>query len=143
LKRKYFLLILVLVLVMFLSGCSGGSGVTTAISDEAQIQNLISKMCTATSAKDWSLAKSYCYPGSSVYLMIEQVESMVASFPQTNDVRIWMVPSIYSIDITGNEATVVMSATIQLWYQGEYESTDTGPGTTILIKSGGEWYFYY
>ncbi|MBU4294064.1 MAG: hypothetical protein KJ770_08450 [Actinobacteria bacterium] len=141
-KRKYFFVVLFLILAMFLVGCGSGI-VTPVISEETQIRDLISKLCLAISDKNWSLAKSYCYPGSSAYLMIEQVESMVAPYPQISDVIIWIVPSIYSINIMGNEATVIASFYVQMWYQGEYASDDTGKGTMILIKSGGEWYFYW
>jgi len=140
-KRKYYFVILFLVLAIFLTGCSGIT--TPVISEETQINGLIGKLCVAASDKNWSLAKSYCYPGSSAYLMIEQAESMIASYPQVNDLILWMVPTIYSIDITGNEATVIASFYMQMWYQGEYTSDDTGKGTMILIKSGGEWYFYW
>lgn len=140
-KRKFFLVILFLIFAMFLVGCGGVT--TPVISEETQIRDLISKLCLAISDKNWSLAKSYCYPDSSIYLGVEQVESMVALYPQISDVIIWINPSIYSIDITGNEATAIISFNIQIWYQGEYASNDTGKATTILIKSGGEWYFYY
>ncbi len=138
---KKSLMILFLISVMLLSSCNGL--VTPAISDRTQIKDLIGKLCVAISDKNWSLAKSYCYPGSSAYLMVEQFESIVAPYPQISDVIIWVVPSIYSINIIGNEATVIASFYIQMWYQGEYASDDTGKGTMILIKSGGEWYFYW
>jgi len=126
---------------MFLVGCSG-VGPNPSITDETQISDLISKLCVAISAKDFDLAKSYCYPGSSAYLMIEQFETMVDPYSM-NDVTIWAYPSIYSIVVTGNEATVVAEINIQIWIQGVEQIVDTQPGTTILIKSGGEWYFYY
>jgi len=138
--KKSFI-ILFLISVMLLSGCNGL--VTPIISEETQIKDLIGKFCVAISDKNWNLAKSYCYPGSSAYLMIEQFESILAPYPQISDVIIWIVPSIYSINIIGNEATVIASFYFQMWYQGEYFSDDTGKGTMILIKSGGEWYFYW
>jgi len=141
-KRKYFSIILVLILAMFLVGCAGGV-TTPVISEETQIRDLISKLCLAISDKNWSLAKSYCYPDSSIYLEVEQVESMVALYPQISDVIILINPYIYSIDITGNEAKAIVSFNIQIWYQGEYASNDTEKATTILIKSGGKWYFYW
>jgi len=140
-KRKYFLVVFFLILAMFLVGCSG-VGPNPSITDETQISDLISKLCVAISAKDFDLAKSYCYPGSSAYLMIEQFETMVDPYSM-NDVTIWAYPSIYSIVVTGNEATVVAEINIQIWIQGVEQIVDTQPGTTILIKSGGEWYFYY
>ncbi|MBA7474058.1 hypothetical protein ES707_09405 [subsurface metagenome] len=140
-KRKYFLVVLFLVLAIFLSGC----GVTTpAMSDEAQITNRIGQFCVALSDKNFDLAKSYCYPGSSAYLMIEQFESMIPSSIQMSDVTVWIYPAIYSIDITGNEATAIVSFNMQVLYQGQYlVNEETELGIMKLIKSGGEWYFYY
>jgi len=143
-KRKYFFIGLFLVLAIFLAGCGGGVVTPPIISDEAQITNKIGQFCVAISDKNWSLAKSYCYPDSSAYLMVEQVESMVAPYPQISDVIIWINPSIYSIDVTGNEATAIVSVNMQVSYQGQYlVNEETEPGITKLIKSGGEWYFYY
>ena len=141
-KRKYFLVVLFLILAIFLSGCSGG-GVTPTISDETQIMDLINKFTLAICDFNWDLAKSYCYPDSSAYLMAEQTESILAPYPQINDVILWLAPTIYSIDITDNEATVKVSFYMQMWYQEEYASEDSGILTMIFIKSGGEWYFYW
>ncbi len=137
-KRKYFLA-LFLVLALFLAGCGG---VTTPISDETQIKNRIGQYCAAISAKNWDLAKSCCYPGSEAYLVTEQAEAMVMSSPKLSNATFWVAPTIYSIDIQGNEATVELSIWTQIFYQGEYEE-QTVQGSVILIKSGGEWYCYY
>jgi len=137
------LVVLFLVLAIFLIGCGGGV-VTPVMSDEAQITNKIGQFCVALSDKNFDLAKSYCYPGSSAYLMIEQFESMFALYPQMSDVTVWIYPAIYSIDITGNDATAIVSFNMQVSYQGQYlVDEETEPGIMKLIKSGGEWYFYY
>ncbi len=133
------LLPILALLTVFLAGC--GSSVTP-ISDETQIKNKIGQYYAAISAKNWDLAKSCCYPGSEAYLYTEQAEVMFTSFPQYNDAIIWVAPTIYSIDIQGNEATVELDIWVQIYSQGEYEE-QTIPGSIILIKSGGEWYLYY
>lgn len=139
-RKKLVLMCLVLVFLIALTGCSGG-GVTPSITEEAQVKNRISQFCTAISAKDFNLAKSYCQPGSSAYLMVQQVEAQFA--PYLSDVFIWIIPKIYSINIVGNEATVLASFNEQICYQGHCEDVDTGLGEMILIKSSGQWYFYY
>lgn len=142
-KRKNYYLYLVfslVVLAVYLS--SGCSGVTTpSISDETRIKDRISKFCLALSNKDWNLAKSYCYPGSSAYLVTEELESVFTLLPP--EARILVTPRIYSINVRGNEATVTLDIRIQMWYRGEYVSEYTDIAETILIKSHGEWYFYY
>ena len=141
---KYYFVIFFLVLAIFLVGCGSSGIVTTTMSDEAQITNKIGQFCVALSDKNFDLAKSYCYPGSSAYLMIVQFENMIPSSIQMSDVTAWFNPAIYSIDVTGNEATVIVSVNMQVSYQGQYLiNEETEPGIMKLIKSGGEWYFYY
>jgi len=142
-KRKLFFVVLALIFAVFLAGCSSTTGIST-MSDEAQITNKIGQFCVALSDKNFDLAKSYCYPGSSAYLMIEQFENMIPESVQMSDITAWFYPAIYSIDITGNEATVILSLNMQVSYQGQYlVNEETEPGIMKLIKSGGEWYFYY
>lgn len=73
--------------------------------------------------------------------MVQQFETQFG--PYLSDLFIWIVPKIYSINIVGNEATVLASFYEQVCYQGNCEEGDTGMGEMILIKSSGEWYFYY
>jgi len=137
-KRKYFLVILFLILAIFLSGCGGV--VTPSISDKAQIQNLISNLCVAASDGNWNLVQSYYYPYSTAYQMLEQLENLYNSYPQQTGVTLSITPTIYSIDITGNEATISVSFYMQICYQGECTSVSGEKQTMGLIKSGGKWY---
>ena len=141
-KRKYFFVVLFLMLAMFLVGCSG-VGPSPSITDETKIMDLINKYLLAICDFDFDLAKSYCYPGSSAYLMVEYFQGLMAQYPQVNEVLLWITPTIYSIDVTGNEATAKVSFFIQMWYYTEYFSDTTDILTMIFIKSGGEWYFYW
>jgi uncharacterized protein YceK len=59
-KKKYFFVILFLILAIFLGGCGGV--VTPSISDKAQIQNLMSNFCAVASDGNWRLVQSYYYP---------------------------------------------------------------------------------
>lgn len=72
---------------------------------------------------------------------MEEFENTFAFLPPGTE--IWVVPRVYSIDIKGNEATVILSLYVRVCYRGECVSEYTDIGETMLIKSGGEWYFYY
>ncbi|MBA7563457.1 hypothetical protein ES695_06665 [Candidatus Atribacteria bacterium 1244-E10-H5-B2] len=137
-KRKHSLVVVFLVLAIFLSGCGGV--VTPSISDKVQIQNLISNFCVAASDGNWSLVQSYYYPNSTAYQMLEQLEDLYNSYPQQTGVTLSVTPTIYSIDITGNEATISVSFYMQICYQGECTSVSGGKQTMGLIKSSGKWY---
>ena len=134
--RRRLLFVLAL-LVVFLAGCGG---VTTPISDEAQIKDKIAQQSVAISTKNWDWAKSCCYPGSLAYLTTEQVESIVAPYSSLMTVQI--TTAIYSVNIEGNEATAIVNIHLEVCYQGECTTNDTGLGTMTLIKSGGKWYLY-
>lgn len=139
-KRKYYFVVLVLILAMFLSGCSGGGIVTPVITDEAEIRNLISNFCVAVSNGDLNLAQSYYYPGSTAYLALEQFENLYNSYPQQTEVTLSVIPTIYSVSITGNEATILVSFYMKVCYQGECTSVSSEKQTRALIKSSGKWY---
>lgn len=57
-KRKCLLLLTLLVLSIFLSGCSGG--IVTPSTDEAKIKSVINEYFSALNEQDWDKAKSYC-----------------------------------------------------------------------------------
>jgi len=138
-KRKLFLVGLVLALVLFLVGCNG-SGVIIPATDEAKIRGVINNFCIAVSNQDWNLAQSYYYPDSAGYSALEQLENLFNSYPQQTGVTMSITPTIYSINIVGNEATVLVSYYVQMCYQGDCESVSGEKQTQVLIKSGGKWY---
>jgi len=55
-KRKYFLVVLFLLLAIFLIGCSGG--IVTPATDEAKIKSVISEYFLAINDQNWSKAKN-------------------------------------------------------------------------------------
>ncbi|TFB08816.1 hypothetical protein E3V08_02455 [Candidatus Atribacteria bacterium MT.SAG.1] len=57
-KKKTFSIILVLILAIFLSGCSGG--IVTPVNDEAEVKSVIREYFLAINDQNWSKAKGYC-----------------------------------------------------------------------------------
>ena len=78
-KRKYFLLVLFLVLTMFLSGC-GSSGIVTPVTDEAKIKSVINEYCLAINDHNWSKAKNCCVYGSGEYYKVCYMEDMINTY---------------------------------------------------------------
>jgi len=70
-KRKGVLLTF-LVLVIFLTGCTGG--VVTPLTDEVKIENVIQEFCLALSDQNWSKVKSHCVYGSEIYNRLVELE---------------------------------------------------------------------
>ena len=64
-KRKCLLILTILVLAIFLSGCSGG--IVTPSTDEAKIESVIEEYFMAINNQNWSKAKNYCVYGSDIY----------------------------------------------------------------------------
>ena len=136
-KSKLFLVGLALLFAVIAIGCNGG-GTTQIASDELQIKYKIQQLCEAMSAKNWILAKSYCYPTSSAYAKIEEIENTMLSLPAGTTISVSTI--IKSIEIVENDAMLVTRYDTEICYQGNY-STDMGnPGITELVKIGIDWY---
>ena len=72
-KKKFFLIVLFLILIIFLSGCRRGEVVVPTI-DEIKIRNVIQGYCLAITDQEWNVAKSYCIQDSSIYDDVCQME---------------------------------------------------------------------
>ena len=132
---------LVWVFVVSMSGCDCEVS-HPSISGETKVTTRIEQLCQAISNQNWSLARSYCYPESSAYLTVDQYKDLIESYPPGTTFEI--DPAIQSVHIIDNEATVELSPSVQVCYQGDclLEAMDH-PGTTTLVESEGEWYLYY
>jgi len=82
-KRKYTLLIL-LILAIFLTGCTGGAVITSA--DGVKVENTIKEYYLALNDQNWSKAKSYCIYGSELYNEVIELENIVDASPSCNAV---------------------------------------------------------
>jgi hypothetical protein len=84
-KRKYFLVILFLVLAIFLSGCSGG-GIVTPDTDEIGgdaylCENLLRGFYTALSDQNFTQALSYCKNGGATFKLVNSKWDLSQEYP--------------------------------------------------------------
>jgi len=139
-KRKYFLVVLFLVLAIFLSGC--GSGIVTPATDEAKVKSVINEYFLALSNQNWSKAKNCCVYGSDRYYATCQGENLINTlYEYCNIVTINIYADILSVSIYGNysEAYLYLSALITAC--GDYDS-DNSYGYYYLQKIGNSWKIY-
>jgi len=136
-KRKYFLA-LFLVLVLFLAGCDG---VTTPISDETQIRNVVQNYCSAISDQDWDRAKSYCVYGSQVYFITCVLEEQVNFYINYGySITITCSVTISNVEINGDYAEVSLSRGTLIITMDDYsQREDIKEGTIYLQKIDNSW----
>ena len=141
-KRKYFLLILVLVLVMFLVGC-GGSGIpTTPATDEAAVKSVIHEYFLAINNQNWSKAKGYCVYQSDQYYAVCQVEDLANTiYSYCDQVTFNFVVNIIDVSISGSYSQVYSYFSYLITYCGYYEA-DEGDSHLELQKIGNSWKLY-
>jgi len=140
-KRKLFLVGLVLVLVMFLVGCSGG-GIVTPATDEAKIKSVINEYFLAISNQNWSKAKSYCVYGSDRYYATCQIETIVNTlYSYCNTVTINAYADIQNVSIYGNYSEAYCYISLLITACGYYDS-DSKYGYYDLEKIGNNWKIY-
>jgi hypothetical protein len=140
-KRKYFLLVLVLILAIFLSGCSG-AGIVPTDSDEWDIKSVINEYYLALSNLDFNKAKSYCVYGSDQYYAVCQGEALVNNlYLYCSIITINVVIEIQNVSINGNYATVSGYTTYLLTGCG-YVEADDGYSKFYLQKIGNNWKLY-
>ena len=130
-KRKYFLA-LFLLLALFLAGCGG---VTTPVSDETQIRNVVQNYCSAISDQDWDRAKSYCVYGSQVYFDTCALEEQVNNLYQyAFTVTITYSVTISNVEINGDYAEVSLSGGTLIITMDDYSQRQDIPGGTFYLQ---------
>ena len=109
-KRKWFFVILFLVLAIFVSGCSGGGIITPATGEnqKEEIKAIVTNYWLALSNREYELAKTYCVPNGKAYQAVEEYQSM----PYLESSTLTWTPYFNSIIITGNNANVNMDITL-------------------------------
>ena len=140
-KRKLFLVGLVLILVMFLVGCSGG-GITTPATDEAKVKSVINEYFLAINDQNWSKAKSYCVYNSDKYYDTCEYEDAANVLEQYyGNITITCFTNISNVSINGSYASAYVDVTILLTAGYYYDSADSS-GYLYLQKVGNSWKLY-
>ena len=140
-KRKYYFVILFLVLAIFLSGCSGG-GIVTPTTDEAKTKSVINECVLAVNDQDWSKAKSYCVYGSEAYYQVCYIEDMVNTYHLYCDlITINYYINILNVSIYGNYSEVYGYLTLVISACGQFYS-DSSYFWQYLQKVGNTWKIY-
>lgn len=141
-KRKYFLVGLFLILIMFLVGCSGIGlpDIEAPVTDEEKIQNVINDFFLALNEQDWEKAKSLCVIDSIWYDFVSDFERAVNENIEDTYILEYSL-SITRIYITGctcNIGIVFGEFFISLTVNGQLRGFKEW-GIITLDKSDNDW----
>jgi hypothetical protein len=140
-KEKYYLVTLVLILAIFLSGCSGG-GIATPATDEAKIKSVINEYSLAKNDQNWSKAKSYCiYESESYYKVCQMEDLMNTLYAYCNTITLNVYADIQNVSINGNYSQAYCYVSVLITACGYYES-DAKYYYYYLQKVGNSWKIY-
>ena len=129
-KRKYFLVILFLILAISLSGC----GIVT---DESKVRNVIDEYFLAIIEQDWDKAKSYCIYGSDIYYETCLFEGYIDSlYPSIVIINYLM--DIFNIVIAENYASAYIDGSLTIIKDDQSIITDSS-GYLYLQKVSDAW----
>jgi hypothetical protein len=136
-KRKYFLIILVLLVAVFITGCTAPPNYTG--SDEAKIESVIKQFFSALEYQNWSKAKSCCVYDSDAYEAICEFENDVNYLEMIcGYVKINTYVNVDNISISGNYAYVICDASLSISACGVTEN-NSEYGYLELIYIGNSW----
>ena len=134
-KRKYFLVILFLILAIFLSGC----GIVT---DEGKIRDVIDEYFLAISNQDWNKAEGFCIYDSDLYYETCIFEDYINSLYQFSSfVIVNCQVDIFDIIITGNYARAYIDGRITI-LTDDFFKTNNSAGYFYLQKVDNDWKVY-
>jgi len=139
-KRKGFLLLSILILAIFLTGCTGG--VVTPATDEAKVKSVIQDYYLAINDQNWSKVKSYCIYGSDQYYKVSVMEDAVNTLQQYyGTVTITCFANISNVSVNGNYASAYINVTVVITAGYNYDS-ESDSGYLYLQKVGNSWKLY-
>ena len=142
-KKKYYIIVLFLVLTIFISGCSGGIPTTPGTNSEGEtnVKSVIYEYFLAISYQNWSKAKSYCVYGSDRYYATATMEQFANDLAQYGGGTISCLVDISNVSITDSTAQAHISLNI-IYSFGGYYYTESGSAYYYLQKVGNEWKIY-
>jgi len=139
-KRKIILLLSILILAIFLTGCAGG--VVTPATDEAKVKSVIQNYYLAINDQNWSKVKSYCIYGSEQYYKVSVMEDAVNTLQQYyGTVTITCFANISNVSVNGNYASAYINVTVVITAGYNYDS-ESDSGYLYLQKVGNSWKLY-
>ena len=138
-RRKYFFVVLFLVLAIFLSGCGG---VVTPATDEAKVKRVIQDYYLAINDQDWNRVKSYCIYGSDQYYKVSLMEDAANTVEQYyGTITITCFAEISNISVSGNYASAYIDVSV-IVTAGYYYDVWGDSGHLYLQKIGNSWKLY-
>jgi len=139
-KGKIILLLSILILVIFLTGCTGG--VVTPATDEAKIKSVIQEYYLALNDQNWNKAKNYCIYGSDKYYKTCTIEDAINTLNlYCNIVTVNCFVTISNVSIYGNYSDAYCYISVTISACGYFES-DSAYGYLYLQKVGNSWKLY-
>ncbi|MBA7588394.1 hypothetical protein ES708_30450 [subsurface metagenome] len=139
-KRKYFFVVLFLILAIFLSGCGGG--LVTPATDEAKVKSVIQNYYLAINDQDWNRVKSYCIYGSDQYYKVSLMEDSVNVVEQYyGTLTITCFAEISNISVSGIYANAYIDVKV-IVTAGYYYDVWADSGYLYLQKIGNSWKLY-
>jgi len=139
-KMNYRIVLVLLVLVMFLSGCNGA--IVTPNGEEWAVKSVVNEYYLALSSLDFIKAKSYCVYGSDQYYAVCQGEALVDNLSlYCSVITINAVIDIQNVSVNGSYATVSGNTSYLLTGCG-YVEADDKYSKFYLQKIGNNWKLY-
>lgn len=146
-NKKIFYVSIFLVLVLFLSGCTGGyptvSDPSIDLVDIAVIKNVVHEYLLALSNQNWSKAQNLCVYGSDRYYATLSLETAVNGLYQMGHYKVTILSSmmISNVNVTNNIAIVEGVASSVICADANCENRIV-PTAYYLQKMGSLWKIY-
>lgn len=146
-KKKYFFVILFLILAIFLSGCSG---ITTPdpniIGGDAYVcENLLTGLYTALSNQNYTQALSYCKPGGITFEYVNNLWTIDQQYPTLYTT--YQVYDVYNFEYGWNGSNSLSLHCDYSWtshdiYGNTYSTQYKNNSLKLFEKINGEWKMY-
>jgi len=133
-KRKYFLVVLVLILAMFLSGCSGVITPSINLTEDSNIcDNLLRGFYAELSNQNFIKALSYCKYGGLTYDYVYNAWDLAIEYPSFY--ATYQIHNVYNFSYLGVNY-------LELYYDYSWTSHTKGfinGRRMVFEKINGEW----
>ena len=139
-RRRSILLVSILILTIFLTGCTGG--VVIPSTDGAAVKGVIQDYFLAINDQNWNQAKNCCVYGSDRYYATCVLEDAVnALYQYFYTVTITCFVNISNVSVNGSYASAYLSGSIIITAD-YYSESESSSGYCYLQKVGSTWKIY-